>query len=241
MPHFFVPPKAIRNNRFHISGQEAKHIATVLRKKVGEKIALFDGGGKSFTGLLEAVSSKEIRGSILESRPAPAMRTKLRLIQGLPKAGKMDWIVEKGTELGFAEFYPVQTQRSQVSLESISKKVERWQRLAQAAAQQCGRAEIPLVHEPLSWEGLMQKLPENLLGFMPWESEEKTGLKELVRTTERDLYLLVGPEGGFTSQEVAQAQARGFQSITLGPRIFRTETAGLVAGALILYEWGELV
>lgn len=240
MPHFFVSPKDIQNDRFRILGPDAKHIAAVLRKKAGDVLSFFDGADHSFTGQLETVSAKEITGKILETRPAPVSRARLKLIQGLPKAGKMDWIIEKGTELGFAEFYPVMTQRSESDLKKVQAKADRWSRVARAASEQCGRGDIPVVHEPMSWADLWKKLPEKVLGFIPWESEEKTGLRESVDKKVRDIYLLIGPEGGFTSQEVSQAQSRGFHPITLGPRILRTETAGLVAGSLILYEWGEL-
>ena len=167
----------------------------------------------------------------------------------------MDMIIQKGTEVGISEFIPVITERTIVQLTAAKaqRRVERWQRIAKESAKQCRRAVIPKVHHPLQWRECIEeylKDSRGRMGLIPWEemAGTGTGLREILASARGwddaggflSVWLFIGPEGGFSEGEVQQAAAAGVSIVSLGPRILRTETAGPIAAALILYQRGEL-
>lgn len=166
------------------------------------------------------------------------------LVQGLAKGDRMDTVVQKGTELGAAAFWPVLCKRSVVRLDASKKaaRLQRWQRIAAGAAKQCRRALVPEVLQPLDWSAALNIIPPGALVLVPWENETGCTLKEVLQSRSRpdEVYLLIGPEGGLEDNEVEEARLRGGIPVTLGPRILRTETAGPAVVAMILYQWGDL-
>jgi 16S rRNA (uracil1498-N3)-methyltransferase len=232
MPRLFVP----RSTLPFIFGNDAHYLRDVLRLKKGDKLELLDGSGQVHqaeivTLLKERVEVKVIRSYYSENEPA----VKITLAQALPKGQKMDFVVEKSVELGVNRIIPVLTERS------IGKtaKLERWQKLAKEAAEQCGRAIIPEVTELTDFASVVKLKDQVDLALLPWELEKEKSLKSILsiqQSNHRSIICLVGPEGGFSQAEETAAVKAGWQTVSLGKRILRTETAGLAILANILYE-----
>ncbi len=258
MRRFFVEEKDIKENQVTIKGDEARHIAQVLRLKERDKIKVFTGKGKEYLTEIIQASKKEVIGKILkESKLDTEPPIEITLVQGLPKSDKMDLIVQKATELGVKRIIPVITQRTVVKLneEKVRARRNRWQRIALEAAKQSGRAIIPEVDAITTFVQSLSNISEENLNLIPWEEEETTSLKEVLKSITdhsapegRDLAsggrlpitVFIGPEGGFTSEEVEAAKEKGAVPVSLGPRLLRTETAGLITLAMILYELGDM-
>ena len=238
MPRFFIDGTA--DGRAYIAGADALHIAKALRMRPGEALALCDGKGTDFEGVLETVTDRQVTVRITVSRPSQAEPTlAVTLYQGLPKGDKMDWIVQKAVELGVTAVVPVATRRSVARLEGkADKKQERWQRIAAEAAGQCGRGILPAVERPLSWNQALSRLSgEPALVF--YEGGGRP-LRELVTPSTRRLSVFVGPEGGFDPEEIDAIRRQGGGVATLGPRILRCETAPLAALTLLMHLSGNM-
>jgi 16S rRNA (uracil1498-N3)-methyltransferase len=244
LPHFLVPPQNVRDGRFHLEPAESRHLAVVLRKKPGDEVRLFDGADRSYRARLESVSPERVSGAVLsEEAGGPALPYRLRLFQGLPKGDKLEFILEKATELGAAEIVPVDTERSvaRVPPDRLAAKRARWEKTVLAAAKQCGRKDLPKVSAPLSLDEALALCAPGELTLLPWEGEERLSLKEALRgavPAPATINVFIGPEGGFSPAEVERARARGALPVTLGPLILRTETAAVAAAAAVLYELG---
>ncbi|KAF1084089.1 Ribosomal RNA small subunit methyltransferase E [Sporotomaculum syntrophicum] len=245
MPRFFVAPERVQGGSITITGPDVHHIKRVLRLGTGDIISLLDGCGNYFECRIENLAAEFVYCQVLRQGLAggePPLR--VVLIQGLAKGDRMDTVIQKGTELGAAAFWPVVCKRSVVKVD-VSKKasrIERWRRIATGATKQCRRALVPEVAEPLEWSTAMDMIPPGALVLVLWEDETGHTLKEELQHRPRpdEVYLLIGPEGGLEQQEVAEACRRGGIPVTLGPRILRTETAGPAALAMLLYQWGDL-
>jgi len=242
MPKYFVTPDAVTENSIVIEGEDAKHIGTVLRARVGEKLTVCDGYNRDYECTIEEIEKNRVLLSIDSSAECEAeSELKITLFQALPKADKMELILQKCTELGVTEFVPVATERAVVKLDKKdkAKKTERWQKIAESAAKQSGRGVVPKVHEPVSFAEAV-KMASLLDGsIIPYELEEENGLKEFAKDFKgKTLGIFIGPEGGFAQSEVEKCLEAGFKSITLGKRILRTETAGMVTAAILIYELG---
>jgi len=198
---------------------------------------------------LELVTAGEVRGQVVARRPAGAeARVRITLYQALLKLDKFEWVLQKGTEVGVAAFQPIVSKR--VVREAVSaKQMERWQRIMREAAEQSGRGLTPPLREPAAFEQAVQNVGRDALGIIPYEEERAQSLREVLRPTDLtgfqnpsglQVHLFIGPEGGFTPEEVEMARQRAVVPVTLGPRILRAETAGLVAASVILYECGDL-
>jgi 16S rRNA (uracil1498-N3)-methyltransferase len=243
MPHFFVPPENIRDTRFTLPAEESRHLATVLRKKRGEEILIFDGAGRNWRARVESVSPERVDGVILAEEPFVTVPWTLRLFQGLPKGDKFDWILEKLTELGAAEIIPLHTERSvpRLSAEKLPARVRRWEKIVLSAAKQSGQSRVPKVRAPVDFAEALQLLPPGSLTLLPWEGEENVTLKQALRGNNPSavINIFIGPEGGFSPAEVRLAQGRGAVPVTFGRLIMRTETAALFAASALLYELGS--
>jgi len=243
MSKFFVDKSQITENSAKITGSDVAHIARVLRMEVGDALLLCDGEGFDYEAEITSISKDEILADILRSYPCRnEPETEVTLFQGIPKQGKMEWIIEKCTEMGITTIVPVQMARSVVKLSSdqAAKKVERWQKTAREAAKQCGRGRIPKVTMPVTVHELVNgDLPEFLL--FPYEEERASAVRDaLSENKAKTAGIFIGPEGGFDPEEAELLQSAGAHAVTLGPRILRTETAGLVALTALLYEWNEM-
>jgi len=243
--HFFVSPEQIKAGRVSLSGPDAVHIAKVLRLGAGKSIIVLDGRGKSYLAVIEQACKDKVDCTIQKELPVAAGPSlKVTLVQGIPKGDKMDLVIQKGTELGLSRVIPLISERVVVKLagDKLLHRRERWQRIALEAAKQCRRPDVPEVSEPQSWEQVLALLPPEAAALIPWEEEFVETLKNFCRCSQapEEIYIFIGPEGGFTREEVELARSHGVRPVTLGPRILRTETAGLAVLAVVLYQWGDL-
>ncbi|MBQ9091564.1 MAG: 16S rRNA (uracil(1498)-N(3))-methyltransferase [Anaerotignum sp.] len=239
MPKFFFHNNDISRGQVQVFGEDEKHINTVLRAREGEEITLCDGEGMDYQcriaslerGVLLDILSKEV----CETEP----KVKITLYQGLPKADKMELIIQKCVELGVDRIVAVSTERTIVKLDKKeAKKLERWQKIAEAAAKQSGRGKIPEIgQQVLKFKEAVAEAKELDGAIIPYEKEEETGIRQFVQGFKGEsIGVFIGPEGGFAEEEIALAQDNGIRPITLGKRILRTETAGMTTTAILLYE-----
>lgn len=245
MTRFFIPTDHIRGNTVFLEGSDHHHLLNVLRKKVGDEITVLNGKGEEFLARVIEIKPSAVTAEIVAivNRPVEP-RVKINLLQGLPKADKFEWIIQKNTELGISRFQPVITERSTIRLdaEARMKKWERWSKIIKSAAEQSGRTLIPELEMVKDWELTIGNLRPGLT-LIPWEGETERSLKSVLEAEKvlpTEINVLIGPEGGFSVNEINEAREHGAIPITLGPRILRTETAGLVAATAILYHFGDL-
>ncbi|MCR4401797.1 MAG: 16S rRNA (uracil(1498)-N(3))-methyltransferase [Firmicutes bacterium] len=254
-PRFFVPGVAVPGSTVAITGQDARHILRVLRLGPGDEIAAVDGAGIEHRGLIAAARADEVLVVLAEgSDVCREPSVFITIVQGLPKGDKMDEVVRKNTEIGVSRFVPVVTERTVARPDQAgaAKRLERWRRIAREASRQSGRQRVPdvlaiesfldAVRRTASMSGSGEGAPGSRLVLMPWELERSRGIRDVVKgcSHARDIVILIGPEGGFSREEVAQAVELGAVTCGLGPRILRTETAGLVVASIVLYEAGEM-
>ncbi len=246
MHRFFVPASWLEKEKVTITGRLVHRLRNVLRLKAGDHIILLDNSGWEHQTEITSVSSQRIEGQVVHKGLATGEpRTKITLYQALLKLTKFEWVLQKGTELGLVGLVPMISERCIIgSLEDISKtKMERWWRILMEAAEQSRRGRLPNLRAAMMFSVACEEAARGGLTLIPWEEEREQSLGSILRAAEQppfSINLFIGPEGGFTSQELAQAQRYGAVPITLGPRILRAETAGLVAATAILYELGDL-
>jgi 16S rRNA (uracil1498-N3)-methyltransferase len=230
---FFVPPAALTAATVLFAPPEAHHIASVLRLRPGTRVIVFDGGREAEAELV-TVGAAVVTARLVESPRAPAHAVGLTLLQGIARGPRMDLVIRMGTEVGLTAIRPVVTARSLP--DPGPARVARWVRVAQEAAKQCGRADLPDIAAPAPLPEALRALgPVDLL-VVPWEREHRPIGEVIAGLAWSAAGLLIGPEGGLTDEEVAAARIAGGEPVSLGPRILRTETAGVVAAAMLLYE-----
>jgi 16S rRNA (uracil1498-N3)-methyltransferase len=245
MRRFFVRPEDIGEVALRLRGDEADHLVRVLRLGPGAQIMAFDGHGHEYMALVERLEGDSVVCQILHHTAAqPAHLLSIVLGQGLPKAEKFEWVIQKSTELGVSEIVPVITARvvPRISPRQLPAKADRWEKLARAACKQSRRATVPQLWPPTPLESFLSTFQNADLKFMLWEREDRQLLRTVLTAAERvaSVAVLVGPEGGFTTQEVARGEGYGFRVVGLGRRILRTETAAVVAVAILQYQFGDL-
>lgn len=239
MPKFFFNKNDISRGQVQLFGEDEKHIKTVLRAREGEEITLCDGEGMDYqcriASLERGVLLDILSQDVCETEP----KTKITLYQGLPKADKMELIIQKCVELGVDRIVAVSTERAIVKLDKKeTKKLERWQKIAEAAAKQSGRGKIPEIgQQVLKFKEAVAEAKELDGAIIPYEREQERGIRAFVQEFKgNSIGVFIGPEGGFADEEIALAQENGITPITLGKRILRTETAGMTTTAILLYE-----
>ncbi len=248
MQRYFVDPNNMNSNEVKIIGDDVHHITKVMRLQPGDEIICSNGLGNDVIAKIKTIHPKEIicsSESILTETAEP--KVQLLLAQGLPKADKMELIIQKGTETGVTTFIPFTSQRTIVKLDQKKeqKKWERWEKIAKEAAEQAHRSKIPIIEPLLSWKELLDRIADKFV-LIAYEKENTMRLsKALSESLQKkpeptEVVLIIGPEGGFSEEEVLQAEQRGAISVSLGKRILRTETAGLVGIANIIYHLEEL-
>lgn len=240
MHHFFIEPSQIQDGVICVEGADVNHIRNVLRMKPGAQAMFSDETGVGYLCALESMEPVRFRimDFFKEGRELPS---RICLFQGIPKGDKMDLVIQKATELGVSDIYPVSTSRTVVKLDAkkAEKKSSRWQGIAKAAAKQCGRSKIPCVHEVMTFAQSLITAGELDVLLIPYERAE--GMEDTRRAVKeirqgQSIGIFIGPEGGFEEKEVEQAVSQGAAPITLGKRILRTETAGLVILSILLYH-----
>ena len=242
MSRFFVAPDAVGDAAIRITDREdLHHMIKVLRLKPGDEIEVSDGTAWEYRGVLRLVTAEEAVADIVDKQAfarEPAIQ--ITLFQGMPKQGKMELIIQKAVELGVSRVVPVFTDRSVVTDNGkMDKKIQRWQKIADEAVKQCRRGKIPEIGEDLTFSQMAEQLKDYDCVLFPYENEEDRSLKAGLRSLTskpKNLAIIIGPEGGFSDREAALLKEKGALRVTLGKTILRTETAGLAAIAMVLYE-----
>ncbi|WP_163194266.1 16S rRNA (uracil(1498)-N(3))-methyltransferase [Clostridium thermarum] len=245
MHKFFVSPDAISNKKAVIDGDDVKHIYKVLRLKAGDEVIINNSQGKEYLGRIHDVNKSTVVIDIIEAMDINnESNLKVDLYQGLPKSAKMDYIVQKGTEIGINKITPIITERVIVKSElGEFKKTDRWRRIALEACKQSKRTLIPEINEPIEFQFLLTILKNYDIVVVPYENQEGFGIKKMCKSLQKEVKsaaVVIGPEGGFEEEEIKSLKDIGGYIVTLGPRILRTETAGIVTAALLQYELGDL-
>lgn len=252
MARFFVTAQQIQDQDIVIQGGDARHLAVVLRKAPGDQVAAIGPDGTEYTVRLVRVDGERCVGRIVAT--APPRReppVAITLVQALLKGERFEWVIQKGTEVGMARLVPMVSARTVVrpAADRLGRRLERWQRIAGAAAQQSGRSHIPPVDEVrdvAAVAALAARCREGGgLVILAWEGEGERGLYDVLADLAPhgwppEMMVIVGPEGGFELQEVETLRAAGAQTVSLGPLIFRAETAGPALLIMVLYHAGFL-
>lgn len=242
MYRFFVPAEQIYDEYAEITGDDVNHIKNVLRMEAGEKVVISGGQGMDYYCIIRDVQSECIVLDIERKEPVKTeLPVRIVLFQALPKADKMEFVIQKAIELGAAEIVPVRTRRSVVRLDEkkAAKKVQRWQTIAEAAAKQSGRGLIPQIHEVISFQEALRYAGELEHCLIPYElyDDMRATAEVLDKVCGGDsIGIFIGPEGGFERGEITQAMEAGVVPISLGKRILRTETAGLAILSVLMFR-----
>ena len=243
--HFFVTPAQISEEYATITGQDVNHIRNVLRMKPGEQVGIRDGISRNYVCELEEIGTEAIRARILSAdEDSSELPARLYLFQGLPKSDKMELIIQKAVELGAYEIIPVATRRAVVKLDQKKKasKVKRWNMIAESAAKQSGRMLVPRVTGVMTLKEAYAYAGTFDINLIPYElAEGMKGTREIIGQVKQGMQvgIFIGPEGGFDVEEVEAAVEAGIHPVTLGRRILRTETAGLTALSVLMFQLEE--
>ena len=254
MNRFFVKPEYIENDVVEISGDDFNHISNSLRLKKGDKIIISIGDGYDYIVRLVNFKESSVSGQIIEKKSnqtEPSIN--IDLAQAIPKNRNIEFVIQKGTEIGVNNIIPLETERTIVKLSKSKEKrrIERWQTIAEESAKQSQRGNVPRIEGLVSFDN-KEKLEELLNKYdrvlVLYAGETSKNIKDTIKNYKENkignILLFIGPEGGFTKQEIEllenSVSSTKVETISLGPRILRTETAGIVALSAILYEFGDL-
>lgn len=239
MRRFFINPTKIQQSSALITDQEARHISMVLRLKPGNAIELFNGEGMIYQAEITAINKSTVETKILSSRSHQDEAPFLSVAQALIKGSKMDLIIQKATELGVSNLWPTINQHCAVTSAS-SSQIGRWQRIAHESCKQCDRPTPMLVHAATPLSQLLAEAEEFSTKILFWENESTTSLQDIDLQSPERVLLLIGPEGGFSTQEAEAAIKHGFKPVSLGTRMLRAETAAIAAISIIQFLLGNL-
>ena len=241
MHRFFIDPKEVHGQRATLTDQEARHASRVLRLAAGDQLTLLDGRGMIYRAEITSISTKAEETLILERQEVKPRPPFLHLGLGLLKGNKMDFVIQKATELGVDTISPFTSQHC-ANLAREADKAERWQRIALEACKQCGRPLPPTIEPQRDFAGLLDAAASSGQPLLLWEKEQHANLADLAPSLDksRELMLFIGPEGGFSDQEIDRARAAGVSTVSLGSRILRAETAAVAGMAIVQFLLGNL-
>lgn len=248
MRRLYCPSENIRDNKAVLLGQSAIHVARVLRMKQGDNLVLFNGEGKEFEGVIQNISHKRVVLELYESRDIPLHSSpKIILCSAIIKGLRVDWVIEKGTELGVDVIVPIITSRTDLFgnnaerlEEKETNKIKRWNRIAISAAEQCGRLTIPEVRKPETFSLMLKQVMQKDKAVILWEGEKTVLLRDILPEIPPErIFCFTGPEGGFTLSEVEEARQCGVKTASLGSLTLRADTAPIAALAILrhVYPW----
>lgn len=244
MHRIYISSEYISGTQIHFPVEQSHRIDKVLRLKPGERLIIFDGQGKEYRVTLIKDSNNKLVGnieSIISINRDPSLQ--VTLLQGVPKFEKMDFIVQKATELGIHRIIPVITERTipQLTIPKIKLRNERWQKIARAAAEQCGRTYIPVISPVVDYEKGLKQIDTQALKLLFWEEEQVRTIKSVIRKMNKpeSIAIIIGPEGGLSKTEANLAIEAGAISVSFGSRLLRTETAPITALSILLYEFSD--
>ena len=247
LPRFYVPDLSLEGGEARLSADEARHLTRVMRLGAGDEIAVFDGRGHEFRARVVDAARESVRVDLLEAIiPAPEPHIPLTLVQAVLKGDKMDDVVRDAVMIGVTAIQPVVTARAEVNLEALERgrRRERWARIAVSSAKQCGRAVVPPIAEPVTLEVLIRTLLDSwltgpaLMLVEPGASKSAVTLRELDVEPPKAASIVIGPEGGWTSEE-REAASVVCRLVTLGGRTIRADAMAAVALAALFARWGE--
>ncbi|MEO2074511.1 MAG: 16S rRNA (uracil(1498)-N(3))-methyltransferase [Bacillus sp. (in: firmicutes)] len=245
MQRYFVKQRA-NDDRFLIDEEDRHHIVKVMRMQIGDQIICVDPKGKQAVCRLAEITDERVVADVVQwKEESPELPIRITIASGLPKGDKLEWIIQKGTELGAHQFLPFSAARSVVKWDEkkAAKKIERWQKIAKEAAEQSHRAVMPEIISPMTFKALLEKSKDYQYKLAAFEDESRKGEASLFASTLKQmkkgesLLLVFGPEGGLANEEVQLLKDHGFGLCGLGPRILRTETAPLYTLAAISYHY----
>ncbi len=236
MARFYADSRDIGEDRLIITGDEAKHMKNALRMQPGDTFTAFDGSGMDFDCRITAVGATVEAQILSRYQNAKEPQVSVTLYQAYPKSAKMEEIVQKAVELGARAIVPF------ISARCVKKPEDaaRLRRVALSSVKQCGRSIIPEVSDILRFDEAVKRMSGHGKLIVCWEEEQKTSLKEALQGHETDIGVVIGSEGGFEAAEVDKMRQSGGVSVTLGPRILRTETAGIAVLAAVFYDKGQM-
>ena len=242
MASFYLDAPHAEGEIAPLAAEDSKHVLKVLRMNVGETLCAIDGCGGRFDAKIEEIQKDTVLVRLFNRLPDNEPKLKITLYMGLPKADKLDFIVQKFTELGGSCVCPVKMERSVVKSDAKDgiRRRERLEKIAREATKQCRRAVSPAVTEPLSWKQTLEMMREHDLVIVPWEDAQGTRMKDLQSPEIHNIGIVIGPEGGMTAQEVEAMTDLGAKTVTLGNRILRAETAAVASVAMAMTLWGEM-
>ena len=240
-PRIYLPVFLKKGDVCHATEDQAHYLGSVLRMKEGGSVCVFNGNGMEYEAVIEEFTKNGARLAVVERREIPIANVHATLCQAIPKANKLDGIIRHATELGANRIIPFFSTRSVPRWDSLQSahKNKRWRRIAVEACRQSGRADIPEIADIVTFTEMLSSLPPDGLKLIPWEGETRTLIRDVLRKksqASREVVLAIGPEGGFSAQEIEQAKESGFVSVSLGKRVLRVETASLAVLAIIQYE-----
>ncbi len=239
MPRIIIPSVTLSPQKeVRISDKDAHYLINVLRLKKADLLHILDDRGNVHSAEIISINKKEVIAKIKGTEKVNTESSlKLILVQSILKGEKMDLVIQKATELGVKEIYPVISSRT---IARSTEKYERWHKIAKESVRQCGRTEIPAIHKPILFEDFLRLMDERFKGFIFYEDSKK-GLKEIIPAQRvSQIYCIMGPEGGFSPDEINMAASKGFIQAGLGPRILRAETATITALGLLQFIYGDL-
>ena len=248
MSRFYVPKENVnlKKNEVTVDGHEARHVIDVMRLKEGDKIIVFDGTGNEYSGFIKKTnnrSKKVVVEVIRTDKHVTEDLPEIILAQGMPKKGKMDYIVEKTTELGVSRIIPLITERTIVRPDdaACTKVVARWERIAVESSKQCGRQDIPKISPVTGYAELIQTIDEYDLVLLACLTGKTTPLKKALEGFKAGKVLvLIGPEGDFTTEEIKMADKENSKFVSLGKKVLKSDTAGLFVLSALSYEFSDI-
>ena len=244
VPRIYFPGNMEKSDLCKLGEENLRYVKSVLRMKKGDHLILFDGTGWEYETVIKQFIADGASVEILKKNRIPDRFVNVTVYQALPKTNKMDFIIQKATELDADRIIAFQSARSvpQLTADKARIKISRWRNIAIEAARQCGRADIPEVKGILSYEDVITCSEKEKLKIIFWEEESVKGIKQVLRDEKyngvKDIVVVIGPEGGFSKEEVSSAVDKGFISVSLGRNILKVETAALAILSIIQYEKG---
>jgi 16S rRNA (uracil1498-N3)-methyltransferase len=241
---FYIPEIEIKDTKIVLPAEISHQITKVLRLNSGDIIIVFDNTQMEYTVMLEEVNRQTTIGRVIKQKKNNTEpETSVYLCQSLLPREKFEEVLQKGTQAGICAFFPIETERTVVKTKDIrEEKLQRWQKIAQEAAEQSERGIVPEVHQSKSFQQGVEQASEQGAILIAWEREENNFPSAVLPklSKAKHVSLFIGPEGGFTKEEIDFAKSKGAQTISLGPRILKSETAGVILASLVLFSFGEL-
>lgn len=242
MSRFYVNPDSVKDRKIYIEREESHHIIDVMRLRKGDLVTVFDGSGKEYEGELSSIENGRVIINIAKIKIANKKRlVNISLAQAIPKKDTMDLIVQKATELGVDEIFPIESARTVVKFSDDRKqrKIERWNKIAIEASKQCGRTELPKIKDIICFDTVLDFMTQYDLTIMPCLSEKTVVLKSALKKISKPSKILaiIGPEGDFSKKEIDRASEKGAILVSLGNLILKSDTAAIDTIAILNYEY----